>query len=152
MSGNERSGNGSPAERTPRAAAPRKRPATRRTPPDASEQGGPDAAPFAPVKAQAANPDMWPAQPALWLQPELAPGIPASSGLTIVRQQRIPAPGFVEFTVEPNGNVHLALDTCDPAAPQLLTPLPHSGLAPLGWDPRTGADLNSGCGAKGLNQ
>src|SRR5438128_59018 len=68
-----------------RNGAIRSRPAPRRpagTRPKA-KSAAEKLAPFAAVRAEPINTEMWPLHPVLWLHPELAPGLPCSSGLTI---------------------------------------------------------------------
>ena len=97
---------------------------------------GQDLARLAPVEAQPVDSPMWPTHPVVWLQPALRPVVPSSSGLSIERQLRIPAPDFINPGVTP-ASIAPALHTeRDPLAPDLVQPLPQSGLRPLGWDPR----------------
>lgn len=120
----------------------RKRPAKRS--PEAPVPDAPVApqelADFAAVDLREVDAQMWPVHPVLWLQPELNPGLPGSTALTIERHYKIPVPGFLDLEIA-------AVDC--PRAPQERTPqelLPavryaplESDLSLLGWDPRAEA-------------
>jgi hypothetical protein len=93
-------------------------------------------APFAVTEAAPVDAPMWPLNPAMWFQAELAAAIPSWTGLSIERG-RMPAPDF-------ECSQAAAFDL--PAAPepprQMLVPapgarIPASDLATFGWDPRT---------------
>jgi len=92
---------------------------------------------FAAFEARPIDAQMWPVHPVVWLQPELRPGLPGSSGLTIERHYQIPAPDFLRLHITPNGHARALDEVCDPRPPDLPRQLPRSDLAPLGWDPRT---------------
>ncbi len=93
-------------------------------------------APFAAVEAAPADPEMWPAHPAGWLEPDLAPVVPASSGLRVERRYAVPAPDLLRL--EPLAAIPPPARAAVPEMrpPACRTRLPESGLAPLGWDPR----------------
>ena len=97
---------------------------------------GPELARLATVEAKPVDTPMWPAHSVVWLQPELWPALPTSSGLSIERHLRVPAPDFINPGITPASRAH-ALDAGrDLLAPGLVHPLPQSSLEPLGWDPR----------------
>ena len=94
------------------------------------------AAPFIPPDAVPVDAPMWPTNPAMWFQPELAPAAPGWTGLAIERRHRIPAPDFdyaepravdLPAAAEPSRHV---------LVPESHVAVPQSDLAPLGWDPR----------------
>jgi hypothetical protein len=71
------------------------------------------------------------------LQPDVAPSLPAWSGLSIERHNRIPAPDFLS-----SGDAPVDCPDVPDHSPEVLTPaanprIPQSGLELLGWDPRT---------------
>ena len=91
---------------------------------------------LAPVEAQPVDAPMWPTHPVVWLQPALRPALPSSSGLSIERHLRIPAPDFINPGITAASIAQTLNAERDPLAPDLARPLPKSGLQPLGWDPR----------------
>jgi hypothetical protein len=101
-------------------------------------------APFVAMDNQAIDAPMWPIHTVVWFQPELTPGVPRGSGLCIERHYRIPMPDFLNAPlhtlphpdVTPPSQTDTTDDTRDPLPPNLRPQLPHSGLEPLGWDPR----------------
>jgi hypothetical protein len=93
-------------------------------------------APFAVVDGEPVDAPMWPIHPVVWFQPELTPGIPRCSGLSIERQYKVPMPDFLHPDVAPACHPDTPDDTRDPLPPNLRQELPHGDLAPLGWDPR----------------
>lgn len=96
----------------------------------------PELAPFAAVEAAHADAEMWPAHPAAWLQPDLPPELPASSGLRVERHYTVPAPDFLPLEPPPASCPHALAALPDFLPPPLGTEIPVSDLAPLGWDPR----------------
>jgi hypothetical protein len=95
------------------------------------------AAEFAVLDAEPVDAPMWPLHPTLWFQPELKPTDSIWSGLVIEHHNRIPAPDFMAFDIVP---LNCPGTTDSPRAaftPDARRVLPQSGLAPLGWDPRT---------------
>ena len=92
---------------------------------------------FAPIETHPADPPLWLVQPVMWLQPDLPPGLPASSELRVERREKIPVPGFKGLALTPAPGVVLPL-VPEPREIPARLPLapPPSGLAPLGWDPR----------------
>jgi hypothetical protein len=100
-------------------------------------------APFVSIEARAYDVQMWPAHAVVWLQLELKPGLPGSSGLRIERQCKVPVPDFLSLAVPPVRHPHALERVSGPLAPGVQRQLPRSGLAPLGWDPR----VDSGFGA-----
>jgi len=134
-----------------RNGAIRSRPAPRRpagTRPKA-KSAAEKLAPFAAVRAEPINTEMWPLHPVLWLHPELAPGLPCSSGLTIEHCCKVPAPDFLYLEVKPAPGAPDRAQECNPLPPELpqqLPLLPQSDLTLLGWDPRVV------CMAKGGDQ
>jgi hypothetical protein len=93
-------------------------------------------APFAAVEAQPIDVQMGPVHSVVWLQPELRPGLPASSSLRIERHYKVPAPDFLYFDVSPISHPITLERLWDPIAPAMQQQLPQSDLVPLGWDPR----------------
>ena len=129
--------NGARAVSSASAAPPRKRSQARATPRNsASTVPVRQLAPFAPIPSEPMDAEMWTLTPVLWLQPELFPGIPASSGLTIERRSTVPGPDFLYRELVPAGGVPAPAGPVNGLPPQLPQPLPQSNLAPLGWDPR----------------
>ena len=97
----------------------------------------PLAAPFAATQPAPIDAEMWPLHSAMWFQPERAPSCSEWSGLAVERRHRVPAPAFAQPAAAPidcPGEPDLARD---PLAPDAQPAIPHSDLAPLGWDPRT---------------
>lgn len=129
--------NGARAVSSASAAAPRKRSQARATPRNAaSTQPVPQLAPFAAIPSEPRDTEMWTLTPVLWLQPELCPVIPASSGLTIERRCTVPGADFLYRELVPAGGVPAPAGPGNGLPPQLPQQLPQSNLAPLGWDPR----------------
>ena len=97
-------------------------------------------APFLGVAAEPVDAPMWPIHQSGWFQPETPPSMPAWSGLTVERRNRIPAPDLVGF------EIIAVAQASEPAyvagSEACVTPInpapriPKSGLEPLGWDPR----------------
>jgi hypothetical protein len=79
---------------------------------------------------------MWPVHALLWLQPDLYPARPHSSGLRIERRHKPPAPDFVRLGMDPAGPAPTGERACAPLASHRARWIPQSGLTPLGWDPR----------------
>jgi hypothetical protein len=96
----------------------------------------PPGAPFANLEAAPIDVPMWPIHSAVWFQPELAPSVPAWSGLAIERRHRIPAPDFLHSGAVPVQRPDTLDNSRDALAPDARPEIPQSGLAPLGWDPR----------------
>ena len=70
-------------------------------------------------------------------QPDASAAAPSWSGLTIERRNRIPAPDFVRFPLEPFDHAAAVDEDRREALPSSQKPaIPGSDLAPLGWDPR----------------
>lgn len=103
------------------------------------ERPGPEppAAPFSTSEPEPIDSPMWPLHSGLWFQPELAPSPPAWSGLAIERHNRIPAPDFLHSGVAPVNRTDVLENSCDTLAPAACPKISESGLAPLGWDPRS---------------
>jgi hypothetical protein len=97
---------------------------------------GPELALLVPLEAKPVDAPMWPAHSIVWLQSELRPALPSSSGLSIERHLRVPAPDFLNPRITPASLTHTPHTGCDPLPPRLEYQLPQSGLEPLGWDPR----------------
>ena len=98
---------------------------------------GRELAPFAAVDAAPADAGMWPAHPAAWFEPQLAPELPAASGLRVERRCTVPTPDFLPLEAPPAAPCAAAPSNAAPVAPSGVTvSVPASGLAPLGWDPR----------------
>ena len=123
-----------PAESIARPRSKR-RPA-RRHPEERHAVSEPDLADFIELEARAIDAEKWPVSPVVWWQPELILRPPHTTGLRNERRHKTPAAGFL--------NVDLALvcvagevTTPEPAVPALRVKIPESGLAPIGWDPRT---------------
>ncbi len=91
---------------------------------------------FATIEAEPIDAPMWPLHPALWFQPELAPSAPAWTGLAIEHHNRIPAPDFLQPDTAPPNRPDTPDNSRDALTPGARCELPHSGLEPLGWDPR----------------
>jgi hypothetical protein len=132
---------------------------TRRPAPEASPVID---APFLGVAAEPVDAPMWPIHQSGWFQPETPPSMPAWSGLSVERRNRVPAPELVGFEITPledQSLAHRAVKGCgDTAAasgggtgsaaksPEFFAEplwsgsavprIPKSGLEPLGWDPR----------------
>ena len=99
--------------------------------------GAPPLAPFIAIAASAVDAQMWPQHPVAWLQPELDPVIPASSGLRAERRNKVPAPDFAHVPIRPVGEPAGLQGVDRPLTPQLQPALPKTDLIPLGWDPRS---------------
>lgn len=91
---------------------------------------------FASVEAAPEDAEMWPVHPAAWLQPELMPALPASSGLRVERRYAAPTPDWLRPDPPQPGQSPAPATLPDWALPNLRLELPASDLAPLGWDPR----------------
>jgi hypothetical protein len=91
--------------------------------------------------AEQVDAEMWPVHPAAWFQREMAPVIPAWSGLGIERRNRAGLFDFAPVTVRP---VNCAAEAGQPfefvKGSGAATVIPASGLAPMGWDARALAD------------
>lgn len=97
----------------------------------------PLAGPLASQEALPIEAPMWPHNPAVWFQPELAPSVPLWSGLAIERCHRIPAPDFLHSTAAPFNRPDTTDNSREALRPGASPKAPESGAAPLGWDPRT---------------
>ena len=102
----------------------------------AASDAAPFAAPFVTGQAAAIDVPAWPLHGVVWLQPELAPSVPAWSGLAIERRNRVPAPGFLQPDGAPLDRPDAPDTLLDALKPDASPEIPRSGLAPLGWDPR----------------
>ena len=123
-----------PAERTTRPR-PKRRPGRphRDERPAASE---PALADFIELEVRAIDAEKWPVSPVVWWQPELTLRPPQTSGLRNERRYKTPVAGFLNVPVAPIcGASEVAMP--EPALPALSAGIPGSGLAPIGWDPRT---------------
>ena len=94
-------------------------------------------APFAELKPAPVDSPVWPVHALLWLQPAVAPVRPRTSGLRVERRFKPPAPDFLRSQAGPAAACDARQHACQPHPPNLRRPLPSSGLAPLGWDPRS---------------
>lgn len=101
-----------------------------------AKRNGLKLAPFAAVEVQATGAPMWPVHPVAWFHPELKPGLPDSSGLTIESYRKLPAPDFLRLEVTPAAQSHSSDEVCDPLVPDVKHQIPRSALAPSGWDAR----------------
>ena len=97
----------------------------------------PLAAPFAAAQPTPIDAEMWPLHSAMWFQPERAPSCSQWSGLAVEHRHRVPAPAFAQPAVAPIDCPREPDLARDPHAPGAQPAMPHSDLAPLGWDPRT---------------
>ncbi|HTS27780.1 MAG TPA: hypothetical protein VMH81_18020 [Bryobacteraceae bacterium] len=107
--------------------------------------GAPDPADFIPPAVGQFDAEMWPVQPVIWFERTCQPALPASSGLRLERHYKFPVPGFLQL--ERGGGYRPAVSEIahpgsESSAPETLQPeiplvIPPSGLALLGWDPRT---------------
>jgi hypothetical protein len=79
---------------------------------------------------------MWPVHALHWLQPDLDPLRPRASGLRIERRHKTPAPDFLPAEISVASGGHKRRHGCEPLPLELARSIPHSGLTPLGWDPR----------------
>ena len=96
----------------------------------------PALAPFAAMAARPADTPIWPIQPVIWWQPELQPALPASSGLTVERRHKVPAPDFLPIEVAAAERGAARAKSCVEFWQTVLPPAPRADLVPLGWDPR----------------
>jgi len=119
-------------------------PSKKRNPPKRSTVAGKPAAASGPaplaqpipcVNPVAVDVPKWPLQSAAWLEPDVPPSPPAWSGLAVERHHRIPVPDFLPFDTAPLNRMD-GPKTSQPAVAAAGPILPHSDLAPLGWDPR----------------
>ena len=92
---------------------------------------------FTKAEAPPANAEMWPLHALLWLQPDLNPVRPRSSGLRIERRYKAPAPEFLPVETASVSDPPLRQHSCEPQPALLGRRVPRSDLVPLGWDPRT---------------
>jgi hypothetical protein len=113
-----------------------KRPAGSRAGTDAGSAPQPVEAAFAITGGEPIDTPMWPHHAAPWLQGERTPSIAVWTGLTIERQNRIPAPGFLHFEIAPMERPGAIESSRHALHPTVRLEFPQSGLAPLGWDPR----------------
>ncbi len=90
---------------------------------------------FIPMETRPANAEIWPVHAITWLEPELRPGVPASSGLRIERRCRAAVPDFVRQSVDPATGPK-GIEAAEATAGQPRQALPKSDLSPMGWDPR----------------
>ncbi len=90
---------------------------------------------FVPMETRPANAEIWPVHAITWLEPELRPGVPASSGLRIERRCRAAVPDFVRQSVDPATGPK-GIEAAEATAGQPRQALPKSDLSPMGWDPR----------------
>ena len=88
------------------------------------------------VETQAIDAQMWPVHALIWLQPDLMPAAPPSSGLRVERRYKVPAPDYLVAPAVPAGGSHRPEQSAQPLPPDLGRGIPASGLSPLGWDPR----------------
>ena len=91
---------------------------------------------FVGVEAAAVNAEMWPVHTLLWLQPDLDPARPQSSGLRIERRRKTPAPDFLPLAVPAADPAHTRKPASESLPPKLARSIPARGATPLGWDPR----------------
>jgi hypothetical protein len=126
--------------RTAKNGSTAKRPAGSRARADAGSAPQPVEAAFAITGEEPIDTPMWPRHAASWLQGERTPSVAVWTGLTIERQNRIPAPGFLHFEIAPEiapMKRPSAIESFShPLHPPVRLEFPQSGLAPLGWDPR----------------
>src|ERR1051325_10573311 len=97
----------------------------------------PKLASVAKIETPPANAEMWPVHALLWLQPELSPMRPGSSGLRIERRHKGPAPDFLHVEPAAVSPPFAREHSCEPLPPARERCVPSTGLAPLGWDPRS---------------
>ena len=93
--------------------------------------------PFAAVDADSVDAPMWPVHSTVWYQPDLAPSVPAWSGLAIEHRRRIPSPDFISLETGPFQRADAMDRASDVVRAEPRPEPPPSGLEPLGWDPRT---------------
>jgi hypothetical protein len=105
-----------------------------------------DLAPFAAIETEAIDAQMCLTHPVVWLEPEVEPVIPESSGLSIERRHRVPAPDFVRLRTASTCDPPLLEKRSDLLSPRPQPRIPASGLALLGWDPRVVAACVEGKG------
>jgi hypothetical protein len=98
-------------------------------------------APFVGIQAHVFDIQMWPAHAVVWLQLELKPRLPGSSGLRIERRCKVPVPDFLYFDVPPVLRPQALERVSDPLPPGVQRQLPQSDLVPLGWDPRVASGV-----------
>jgi hypothetical protein len=92
--------------------------------------------PFAAIEAEPVDASMWPVHQTVWFQPDLAPVIPAWSGLAIERRHTLPSPDFLPIETGPVNRAN-ALDRSTEVVGADPSPEPPlSELELLGWDPR----------------
>jgi hypothetical protein len=92
---------------------------------------------FARVAIREMDAQMWSVHPVAWLQPELKPRLPGSSGLSIERHHRFPVPGLLDLQIAAVDPSHKREEHIPRELPPLVRhTLPESDLVPLGWDPR----------------
>ena len=108
----------------------------------AKGSGAPEVAPevlaaqFAGTAVEPIDAPMWPILPAGWFQPEATACAPSWSGLIIERRHRMPAPGLVQFRIDPLNRPDVPDDRCEAVMGNARPRIPGSSLEPLGWDPR----------------
>ena len=121
--------------RTTRNGSAAKRPGSR-TRTDRGSAPRPAEAAFAISEVEPVDTPMWPRHAASWLQGERMPSVAVWTGLTIERQNRIPAPGFLPLEIAPMERPGAIESSPRPLHSPVRLEFPQSGLAPLGWDPR----------------
>lgn len=112
------------APRKPRARGP------------ASVPAGPKLAPFMALTPRPADAAMWPVQPVIWWQPELQPGLPGASGLSVERRNKVPVPDFLYPEIVPASRAAVPAKSREELRPRLGLQVPRADIGPLGWDPR----------------
>ena len=108
--------------------------------------------PFAAIEAPPKDAQMWPVHSVVWLQPELMPELPGTSGLRIECHYKVPAPDLLHFDVTPNFHPGTLDRACDPLPPRVEPPLPQNDLEPLGWDPRSSSGFDASLPLEGRSR